>query len=737
MASPDPTVHGQQVTPMSAGEDDLPAPLLPARISHAPVLVDDAGMWPLRKNFSAEHRQWRTRMVTHLGIHPGLFSMIQERTGNDPVKIRDLIDEEAATQHVYTRMLQALYPQRDLGNHADPLDELIYIMISRRTREGAYQDVFRRLRTRFPDWADMALASVQEIESIVGSAGLGELRAAALQQTLQLIHEEMGSYSLERLREWNDDRIETFLRKLPGVGAKSAYCVMMYSLGRAAFPVDTHNRRVLERIGIFRHAGLDLRTVGDHKRAQAVLTDLVAPELRHSLHVSLVLHGRSVCRATPRCEDCAISSMCGFFRERRAREAAQAGGPTMVDLFCGAGGLSEGFRQAGFRTVLAVDSNPVALRTYRLNHPEVPDDRVLCEDLKDFRQDGERLARIIADQPIDVLIGGPPCQGFSRAGWRSRGTGRRFTATEDDRNYLFRELVGLLDVLRPRIFVMENVPGLGEVRFADGTSFLAVMRQAMEDAGYRTAVWMLNAAAYGVPQHRVRKIIVGVRDGEPPEMPPARYRAAAFQYHEHSRSQDESLPLARTLGQAIGDLPPLAAGEGSWVSAYGHGLDDGRDTPSPPTDGATSELRHPQGLLLSHVSRYQNPTDLERFAELQPGENYMKLIERRPGLRNYRTDGFEDKYFRLDPSQPGKTIVAHLQKDGNSYIHPSQTRSITVREAARLQSFPDRYIFTGSRGDQFVQIGNAVPPLLARAVASQLLPILSAQPHKDGGGEPC
>ena len=118
---------------------------------------------------------------------------------------------------------------------------------------------------------------------------------------------------------------------------------------------------------------------------------------------------------------------------------------------------------------------------------------------------------MLGTQPIDVLIGGPPCQGFSRAGWRSRGAGRRFTATEDDRNYLFEELVGLLHVMKPRIFVMENVPGVGEVEFEDGTNFLDVMQNAMRRAGYTNVIWMLNAAAYGVPQLRVRRIIVGVR----------------------------------------------------------------------------------------------------------------------------------------------------------------------------------------------------------------------------------
>ena len=506
---------------------------------------------------------------------------------------------------------------------------------------------------------------------------------------------------------------------------------MMYSLGRAAFPVDAHAIRVLSRVGILREAGLELASLG-HKAAQDILADLIAPELRHSLHVSLVLHGRVVCRPKPLCSECAIRNLCTFYRATQVREAEESDRPVMVDLFCGAGGLSEGFRQAGFRTVLAVDSNAPALRTYRLNHPEVAEDHVICEDLRDFRKDGDRLRHIIGDQEIDVLIGGPPCQGFSRAGWRSRNTGRRFTATDDDRNYLFKELVGLLHVMKPRIFVMENVPGVGEVEFENGDSFLDVMQNAMRRAGYTTNVWILNAAAYGVPQLRVRRIIVGVRGlsrlpatlrtlirGHLSQVPTVQFRHTSNQYREHSRSWDETLPPALTLGEAIGDLPPLEAGQGQWVGRLG-------PAPAGPSRFETpdSPIRHPQGLLTSHVSRYNNPTDLERYAELQPGENYLALLERRGDLKNYSTGSFHDKYYRLQADRPSKTIVAHLRKDGNSYVHPWQTRSLTVREAARLQSFPDTYIFTGSRGEQFQQIGNAVPPRLGMAIAGQLQEIL-------------
>lgn len=738
----------EPVDPMSlleAEEEHMAGrqPRLPSIISESPVLAPDGELWSERKNFSQAHHAWRRRTVTFLKANRDRFLGIDGDMTADEARLRALVDREAATQAAITRFLQAVYPERDLGNLPDPLDELIYIMISRRTREGAYQEVFARLKENFSSWEAVALAPVEEVNAVTASAGMGIQRARDLQATLLKIRDSLGEFSLDPLREWKDDRIEAFLTELPGVGPKSAYCVMMYSLGRAAFPVDAHAIRVLTRVGIFREAGLDLSS-GDHKAAQDILADLIAPELRHSLHVSLVLHGRAVCRQTPRCEDCVIRNMCKLYRADQVREAENSSRPTMVDLFSGAGGLSEGFRQAGFRTILAVDSNRTALQTYRLNHPEVPDDRVICEDLRDFRKDSERLKHLLGDQKIDVLIGGPPCQGFSRAGWRSRNTGSRFLATEDDRNYLFKELVGLLHVMKPRIFVMENVPGVGEVQFENGDSFLDVMRYAMRRAGYATNVWLLNAAAYGVPQMRVRRIIVGVHGlarmpsslrrsvrARIEEVPQVLFRVASNQFREHSRTENPDLPLPITLAEAIGDLPPLGAGEGQWVRQV---------DPSPEPDDRLSLVdgppaRHPQGLLTSHVSRYNNDADLERYSELEQGENYLDLLKRRSDLQNYSTGSFHDKYYRLRADQPSKTIVAHLRKDGNSFIHPTQTRSLTVREAARLQSFPDSYIFTGSRGDQFQQIGNAVPPRLGRAIAGQLHRILELLDEVDHDGK--
>jgi DNA (cytosine-5)-methyltransferase 1 len=360
---------------------------------------------------------------------------------------------------------------------------------------------------------------------------------------------------------------------------------------------------------------------------------------------------------------------------------------------------------------LAIDSNPAAIQTYRLNHPEVRPERIICGDLRQFRKaEFDLIREKLAGTDVDILVGGPPCQGFSRVGWRSRGAAKQeYRATTDSRNHLYRELVELLHVVRPRVVLMENVPGMGEVKFQDGTTFRELARAALEAAGYDTNIWMLNAAWYGVPQQRIRQMIVGSRVGKAPAMPPPEFRALTDP-PDHPSSHP-----AMKLMEAIGDLPRLRVDDGQWI-ARREGVPTERSRYLERSGALDSN-----GFIYSHVSRFQNATDLERFRTMRPGETYMDLLSKRPDLENYRTDVFDDKYYRLRGDQPCRTIVAHLRKDGNSFIHPRQTRSLSVREAARVQSFPDSYIFTGSRGDQFEQIGNAVPPLLAEAMGRELL----------------
>ena len=262
---------------------------------------------------------------------------------------------------------------------------------------------------------------------------------------------------------------------------------------------------------------------------------------------------------------------------------------------------------------------------------------------------------------------------------------------------------------------MENVPGMQSAK-KESESFLeSAARMLEERAGFKTAVWRLNAAAFGVPQDRIRFFLVGSTTGILPVRPSEEYQ----DIHRANLDHDALPPV--TLGEAIFDLPVRDAGTGVAVKR--------RVAPGPETDRRFRRFLTKFGILrisplvYNHTVRYHNPRDLELYRLLRPGDDSVHLLERhgRDDLMRYRKDVFDDKYARLRSDRPSKTIVAHLAKDGNGYVHPEQDRSISLREAARAQSFHDGFVFCGSPSDQWVQLGNAVPPVLARAIARSFL----------------
>jgi endonuclease III len=208
------------------------------------------------------------------------------------------------------RHLEDEYGTPNLGNKTDPVDELVYIILSRRTRESAYQSGFVALKARFGSWDEVVPTRVEALEAVIRPTGLARKKAASIKQALSILSERFGSCTLDPTSSWPDDELAEFLCSLPEVGPKSAACVMMWSLGRPAFPVDTHVGRVLERVGIWSELGLSLSGTG-HKTKQAVLADLVPPAIRLPLHVNALVHGRLVCRSLrPLCQECRIASLC-------------------------------------------------------------------------------------------------------------------------------------------------------------------------------------------------------------------------------------------------------------------------------------------------------------------------------------------------------------------------------------------------------------------------------------------
>ncbi len=296
--------------------------------------------------------------------------------------LSDLLDEGISYLREVARILAILYGTPNLGNKADPTDELVYILLSRHTREGAYQQAFDALKQRYSTWDELLDTPRKEVERPVYSGGLSGKKTLALYAALGKLREAFGRGTLEPARDWPDEQLEAFLCGLPEVHKKSAYCIMMYSFGREVFPADTHVGRVLSRLGPYRELGIDLRGL-DHKQLQRVLSDLIPPPLKYALHVNLVEHGRAVCRAPkPLCDRCELRPFCRYYREKESARVMATKCPTVVDLFCGAGGSSEGFGRAGFKVLAAVDVDEMAVRTYRLNHHGVPDERVICQDIQ-------------------------------------------------------------------------------------------------------------------------------------------------------------------------------------------------------------------------------------------------------------------------------------------------------------------------------------------------------------------
>ncbi|MGW5031112.1 DNA cytosine methyltransferase [Streptomyces nigra] len=363
--------------------------------------------------------------------------------------------------------------------------------------------------------------------------------------------------------------------------------------------------------------------------------------------------------------------------------------PLAVDLFSGAGGLSLGLKQAGWQVAAAVDADARALETHAANFPGLS----LHLDLGN-PEDRERLVKLLQPASIDLVAGGPPCQPFSRAG-RSKIRSlvqKHGRDPYDRRKELWVAYLDIVLALRPRAVLMENVPdmGLGDDFFVTRT-----IEDKLQQEGYVTQVRLVDAWAYGVPQHRKRLILLARNDTDRLEWP-------------------ESVKKRTSLRDAIGDLPSIGEGEtGGRALTYS-------EPGSLPTFAQQMREQASPGIVYDHMTRHVRSDDREIFEGMTSRTLYRDIPAH---LRRYGTEHFKDKYKRLDWNELSRTITAHIAKDGYGYIHPEQHRTLSVREAARIQTFPDWFRFAGVRSDAFRQIGNAVPPMLGQAAAEALRPL--------------
>lgn len=370
--------------------------------------------------------------------------------------------------------------------------------------------------------------------------------------------------------------------------------------------------------------------------------------------------------------------------------------PKVVDLFSGCGGLSLGLEAAGFEVVGGNDFDQAALDAFALNHTNA---QVWAGPLEDLSSAQVLEDLSLGEGELDALVGGPPCQGFSQNRAR-RHVGGEFV--NDPRNFLFKEFLRFVRDLQPRSVIIENVP---QLLIKEGGAFKREIQETLANLGYESVAEVLNAADYGVPQKRRRAIIIASRVG-PPSLPTATHQAMVEQ------GALFSLPPYLTVWDAIGDLPSLQPGSGSETASY----------KSRPATMYQRERRLHSDSLTHHVAWTLSDIQAERLTYLGEGDGMEKLP---PHLAP--KSGYGSAYRRMTRTEPALTITTWMYHPGSGmFCHPVDPRVITLREGARLQSFDDHIKFVGGKTARCRQVGNAVPPLLGRALGQSLLGTLNA-----------
>lgn len=619
----------------------------------------------------------------------------------------------------------------------DPLDAVAAVVLggnvtapSERFFERTPRETVARLRDRNGTWEDIAAMDPTELREALERAtrnkGISAERAGRISSLLEAVDDTHYTDGVT-LRGFSNVQYSTyvkFLTTVPGIEEGDAWWLLQTAFDKPVWPADSLVDSLLCSLGLLNPRDSD-DTSCRHTELEDGLIDRQIPTLYRALATHAVGSGSGTCG-----DDCEIRKF--LLSHRLQEQSKERDGPTVVDLFAGAGGLSCGLSRAGYDIRWAIDIEPDAVATYRLNHPEIPHENVVCGDVREIDLPS-RIQEVVPEP--DLVVGGPPCQSLSQAGYRSRrANDDDYSILDDERTTLYTKYVETVGELRPKAIVMENVEGMiNEV----GETGVRVIDWVLDDlealgddgVGYQVDFRLQDMAELGVPQRRERVLLVGIRNdlvGSGNEV----------ENLLEGLSQTDS---GYSIRQGLSGLPRLRRGEGGRVLAEtGHGS----------KSNYVKENRLDEGTRLSfnHQAR-EHPMEKDRilFDEgLEPGDTgwdvkygsdgeYAEYIEYDVGTAE--NPRFKDKYRKLKWSDPSPTIVAHLAKDANAYVlpdyyeharvdperaDPRRNRGITPREAARLQSFPDDYIFLGPFTSWFRQIGNAVPPIAGRVLGKSL-----------------
>jgi len=398
-------------------------------------------------------------------------------------------------------------------------------------------------------------------------------------------------------------------------------------------------------------------------------------------------------QSKPKCKACPLRYNCAF--AIRQAQTSTDHSLKLADLFCGAGGLSLGFEQAGFATSFALDNDYWSVNTFRYNRPTLSESCVVHSDIAAWLKAPGVLPE------IDVLAGGVPCQSFSNANQQRQ--------RNDPRSQLFVQLFNAVDLIRPKVVVIENVSGFQHV----GNS----VERYFDAHGYAASYCVIDGSNYGLPQRRKRIFYIGFSYEH--------FRDATERVESSIASIIKAGNMPRlTLADAIEDLPSLKPLRSKYApeaesSATGYAM-QWHDITHASDYVHRINGRRTEVMVYNHKARYNNDRDIKIFSLLRQGEDSTAPKIRSLMPYKSRSHIFKDKYFKLRNNEPSRTITAHMRWDCNSYIHPHQPRGLTAREAARIQSFPDDYVFTGTFQRLYQQIGNAVPPIIARMLGNTI-----------------
>jgi DNA (cytosine-5)-methyltransferase 1 len=676
---------------------------------------------------------------------PEQVARSRKKSGGFPCQYTTLSRyEEPDAPRLDTEYQSSCVCRDPLVDSDDPLDAVAAVALATNGLSIAERYVSRRwraviagLREQYGTWEVIAALSRAELArglKSVSSTGVSPARVDRLHELLEQVaaDDRTDGVSLRDLGPRAYRFLHEMLASYTGVSGRDAWWLLLTAFDKPVWPADPAIDRLLCDLGLLDPA--DAGTGGRHRELETALVDRQIP----ALHRVLAGHAARGQRHFSS-KECEVRKFSLTYRARRQASHHDAhDGPVAVDLFSGAGGFSYGLLEAGYDIALAIDSDRDATDTYCLNHPEIPYRRIQCEDIEELLDRDDWLD--LLPQPPDVVVGGPPCQSFSLAGYRSRwADDGDYSIRDDPRTGLYTHYLDAVNRLRPKAIVVENVEGMADEIGDSDDRVVDQVIEALETASrddeptYVTDYTTVDCSAYGIPQRRKRIIIFGVREdlADSGRTPDSFFDVLT---DRQSTAGDDRPPYH--LRHALSGLPKLRQNEGGDVVL---GKPAGSLSDYVAGEAAPYRIAGMTDLSLNHRAReHPKRKDCKLFEVMDPGDTgwdvkYSKAGGKWSALIEYdvgteENPAFSDKYRMIHWNEPAPTVVAHLAKDANNYLlpdyykyanpdgdrrDPARNRGVTPREAARVQSFPDDYLFLGPFTEQFRQIGNAVPPVLA------------------------